>query len=162
MNDDHALPTEVTAGDPASPVGLCTLWTPQERILAAVPPELYVLCGNLYSRWGINLLVRSVLERASLRLLVVCGVDFRDSGAPLVALVERGLTSDGIIAGTDVQLEADLDASAVAAFRSQVDLLDLRGWTRGAEVAAGIRAALATPLAGGRVIRPAATASGDE
>src|SRR5689334_6915611 len=115
MNDNHALPTEVTAGDPASPVGLCTLWTPQERILAAVPRELYALCGNLYSRWGINLLVRSMLGRPRLRLLVVCGVDFADSGAALVALVERGLDVAGAVAGTDLRLEPDLDATAIAA-----------------------------------------------
>jgi hypothetical protein len=162
MNDNHALPTEVTAGDPASPVGLCTLWTPQERILAAVPRELYALCGNLYSRWGINLLVRSVLGRPQLRLLVVCGVDFADSGEALVALVEHGLDAAGAVAGTDLHLEPDLDAVAVAAFCAQVDLLDLRGWTRGADVAAAIPATLATARQGGRVIRPTAAETDDD
>src|SRR5689334_9463986 len=63
MAESAPYPDEVTLGDAASPVGLCTLWTRQERILRGVPPALYAVCGNLYSLWGISLLVRSMLAR---------------------------------------------------------------------------------------------------
>src|ERR671933_1909390 len=94
MDATAPIPDEVTLGNPASPVGLCTLWTRQERILRSVPPDLYAVCGNLYSLWGINLLVRSVLARPTIRYLVVCGIDFADSGRALVALVEEGTTPE--------------------------------------------------------------------
>ncbi|HZU05857.1 MAG TPA: DUF4346 domain-containing protein [Chloroflexota bacterium] len=146
-------PEGVTLGDPASPVGICTLWTRQERILRGVPRELYAACGNLYSLWGISLLVRSVLARPTLRYLVLCGVDYADTGHALVALVEQGLAPDGTIPGTEARLDADLDPAAVERFRRQLTLVDLRGCTDPARVAAAIRA-LPPPADGPRVLVP--------
>jgi hypothetical protein len=147
MDTAPAYPEEVTAGDPASPVAIVTLWTRQERILRGVPRELYAACGNLYSVWGIGLLVQSIVARPTIRYLVVCGVDFADSGRALVALCEQGLTADGTIVGTDTRLA--VDATTVDRFRRQVTLVDLRGCTRAAEVAAVIRALPGvTPAAG--------------
>jgi tetrahydromethanopterin S-methyltransferase subunit A len=131
---------DVTLGDPSSPVALCTLWTRQERILRGVPRELYAVCGNLYSLWGINLLVRGVLARPGLRYLVVCGIDYAETGRALVALAEQGTTPERLIVGTEVRLEPDLDEAAIARFRQQVTLVDLRGCTRADQVAAAIRA----------------------
>src|SRR5581483_1304352 len=105
----HAV-EELVLGDPASPVGLCTLWTRQERILRGVPRELYAVCGNLYSLWGISLLIRGVLARPTLRYLVVCGVDYADTGRALVALAAQGLASDGTLPGTAARLADDIDA----------------------------------------------------
>jgi hypothetical protein len=139
MADSAPYPDEVTLGDPASPVGLCTLWSRQERILRAVPRELYAACGNLYSLWGINVLIRSVLARPSLRYLVLCGVDYAGTGAALLALAEQGPGPDGALPGTDARLDVDLDAAAVARFRQQVTLVDLRGCTDGARIAETIR-----------------------
>jgi hypothetical protein len=139
MAESAPYPDEVTPGDPTSPVGLCTLWTPQERVLRGVPRELYALCGNLYSLWGISVLVRGVLARPTLRYLVVCGVDYADTGRALVALMVQGLTADGTLPGTTVHLADDLDAAALGRFRAQVSVVDLRGCTDAARVAAAIR-----------------------
>src|SRR4051812_39496325 len=105
-----SYPEEVSPGDPASPVGLCTLWTRQERILRGVPRELYAACGNLYSIWGISVLVSSLVAHPSIRYLVVCGVDFAESGQALVSLVRHGLGPGGVIVGTEHRLGASLDA----------------------------------------------------
>ena len=144
MADSAPYPDEVTLGDPASPVGLCTLWSRQERILRAVPRELYAACGNLYSLWGISVLIRSVLARPSLRYLVLCGIDYAGTGAALLTLVEQGPGPEGALPGTDARLDPDLDAAAVARFRQQVTLVDLRGCTDGARVAETIRELLAS------------------
>ncbi|HZR99468.1 MAG TPA: DUF4346 domain-containing protein [Chloroflexota bacterium] len=135
----HAV-EELVLGDPASPVGLCTLWTRQERILRGVPRELYAVCGNLYSLWGISLLIRGVLARPTLRYLVVCGVDYADTGRALVALAAQGLASDGTLPGTAARLADDIDAAAIGHFRQQVSVVDLRGCTDAARVAAAIQA----------------------
>jgi hypothetical protein len=139
MADSAPYPDEVTLGDPTSPVGLCTLWSRQERILRAVPRELYAACGNLYSLWGINVLIRSVLARPTLRYLVLCGIDYAGTGAALLALAEQGPGPDGALTGTDARLDPDLDAATVARFRQQITLVDLRGCTDGARVAERIR-----------------------
>src|SRR3954471_5388625 len=108
MDSSVLPPDELTLGDPTSPVGLCALWTRQERILRGVPRELYALCGNLYSLWGISVLVRGVLARPTLRYLVVCGVDYADTGRALVALVASGLAADGTLPGSTARLADDL------------------------------------------------------
>src|SRR5262245_17208036 len=144
MADSAPYPDEVTLGDPASPVGICTLWSRQERILRALPRELYAACGNLYSLWGISILIRSFLARPSLRYLVLCGIDYAGTGAALLALAQQGPGPDGALPGTDAHLDADLDAAAVARFHQQVTLVDLRGCTDGARVAATIRDLLAS------------------
>ncbi|HLH27253.1 MAG TPA: DUF4346 domain-containing protein [Chloroflexota bacterium] len=148
MAQSAPLPEDVTLGDPASPVGLCTLWTRQERILRGVPRELYALCGNLYSLWGISLLVRSMLAQPTLRYLVLCGVDYAATGRALVALVAHGLAADGTIPGTEARLAEDLDVAALARFRAQVTVVDLRGCTDAARVAAVIRALPPAPPRG--------------
>src|SRR4051812_19145249 len=139
MADSAPYPEEVTPGNPTSPVGLCTLWTRQERILRGVPRDLYALCGNLYSLWGISVLVRGVLARPTLRYLVVCGVDYGDTGRALVALAVQGLAADGTLPGTTVRLADDLDEAALGRFRAQVSVVDLRGCTDAARVAAAIQ-----------------------
>jgi tetrahydromethanopterin S-methyltransferase subunit A len=140
MAESAPYADELTLGDPASPVGLCTLWTRQERILRGVPRDLYAVCGNLYSLWGISLLVRGVLARPALRYLVLCGVDYADTGRALVALVAHGLAADGTLPGTEARLADDLDAAALHRFRQQVSVVDLRGCTDAVRVAAAIRA----------------------
>lgn len=146
MADSAPYPDEVTLGDAASPVGLCTLWTRQERILRGVPRELYAACGNLYSLWGISLLVRGVLARPTLRYLVLCGIDYAGTGRALVTLAREGVALDGTIPGTDVRLADDVNVAAVARFRQQVAIVDLRGCTDGGRVAVAIRALAPPPI----------------
>ena len=63
----------LTLGDPAAGVGVCTLWTPRERIAAGLTPGSFAVVGNLYSREGINLLLRNVLANPRVTHLVACG-----------------------------------------------------------------------------------------
>lgn len=54
-------------------VGLCTLWTPKNRYTDQLPHVAAI--GNLYSRFGIGILIRNVLATPSTRHIVVTGVD---------------------------------------------------------------------------------------
>ena len=60
-------------------------------------------------------LVRGVLARPTLRYLVVCGVDYAETGRAPVALVASGLVADGTLPGSTARLADDLDAAASAA-----------------------------------------------
>lgn len=53
--------SSLTVGDPANCVGICTLWTPQDKIARRLQPNEYGRIGNLYSRDGINHIIRNVL-----------------------------------------------------------------------------------------------------
>ena len=54
-------------------VGLCTLWTPKNKYTDQRP---YVeVIGNLYSRFGIGIMIRNVLATPSIHSIVITGVD---------------------------------------------------------------------------------------
>ena len=54
-------------------VGLCTLWTPKDRYLQQ-KPYVHVI-GNLYSYFGIGMLIRNVLATPSIHTIVITGKD---------------------------------------------------------------------------------------
>ena len=86
-------------GSPESGVGLCLLWTPQERVLPALDPAGYAVAGNLYSRDGVSFMVRNLLARPTITDIMLCGKDMTGSGAALAALLGAGLDERGRIAG---------------------------------------------------------------
>ncbi|MFL5801773.1 MAG: thymidylate synthase [Roseiflexaceae bacterium] len=65
-------PQDLVIGN-KSGIGLCTLWTPKNRYLAQLA-DVEVI-GNLYSRFGIGILIRNVLSTPSVRNIVITGVD---------------------------------------------------------------------------------------
>jgi thymidylate synthase len=117
----------LTVGDPAAGVGVCTLWTPRDRIARALDPGSYAAVGNLYSAEGIGLLIRNVLANPGVRHLVLCGVDLTGTGAALARLVEHGLGRDRRVVGDGTPLDPALPSEAVETFRRGVVLHDLRG-----------------------------------
>jgi thymidylate synthase len=79
-------------GDPASPVGVVTLWTLKEKVAARLDPADYAAIGQLYSpTQGLDYLVRNLLANPSIRYLVLTGQDLSGSGAALRAFFELGV-----------------------------------------------------------------------
>ncbi|MCU0490636.1 MAG: thymidylate synthase [Chloroflexaceae bacterium] len=130
------FPRNVTLGNPQAGVGLCLLWTPQDRVLPALPPGSFTLAGNLYSRDGISFLIRNVLARPTIRTLLLCGKDMTGSGAALVALMEHGLDAQHRIVGDGTRLHPELPAEAIDLFRHNVRLVDARDTMRPEAIAA--------------------------
>lgn len=54
-------------------VGLCTLWTPKSKYLAQL--DKVEVVGNLYSRFGIGILIRNVLATPTIKNIIVTGID---------------------------------------------------------------------------------------
>ncbi|MCP4990820.1 MAG: hypothetical protein GY928_33705 [Colwellia sp.] len=54
-------------------IGLCTLWTPKNKYLDQLPHVQVI--GNLYSQFGIGILMRNVLATPSIKTVVVTGKD---------------------------------------------------------------------------------------
>lgn len=129
-------------GAPTSSVGLCLLWTPQERVLPALERAHYAVAGNLYSGEGISYLVRNILARPTIRTLALCGRDLTGSGAALVALLEHGIDSEhrigGVAAatGTTIRLHRELPPAAIEQMRRGVQLVDARDRVRPEAIAA--------------------------
>ena len=59
-------------------VGLCTLWTPRSRYESL--QSWYGVCGQLYSTYGIGILMRNVLADENLSHLVITGKEIGNAG----------------------------------------------------------------------------------
>ncbi len=117
----------LTLGVPDHPVALCCLWMRQPRLAETISPDHYAVLGNLYSKDGINYLLRNVLARPTLRALVLCGPDLTRSGEALAALMRQGIDAQHRVIGSDAQIEPEIAREAVEDFRTHVRLYDLRG-----------------------------------
>lgn len=117
----------LTMGERDHPVALCCLWMKQTRVADSIPSALYSVLGNLYSKDGINYLLRNVLARPSIRALVLCGPDLTHSGAALVRLMQDGIDEHHRVRGDDAQIEPEISREGIDAFRTNVRLVDLRG-----------------------------------
>jgi len=98
-------------GNLASCVGIATLWTPVGRILADVPCKNYAVAGQLYTKRGVDFIVRNILANPQIRYLIVCGVERTGSGEALLNFQI-----------TDKTLE-----SSIELVRKNVRVIDLRG-----------------------------------
>lgn len=101
-------------GRPDSNVAVCTLWTEKEQLLSQIPKDYYAVLGTLYSKKGIEYLVRNTLANPNLRYLVVFGQDLADSGSVLMDL----------FSGSDI--DSSIAKEHLDVFRKQVKVIDLR------------------------------------
>lgn len=126
----------LTLGDPTASVGLCLLWTPQERVLPALMPQTYAIAGNLYSCEGISYLLRNVLAWPTIRTIVLCGKDLTKSGAALLALMHEGVDANHCILGAGTQLHKAISLAAIELFRQNVQVIDARDTLKPQAIAA--------------------------
>jgi thymidylate synthase len=114
-------------GDPESNVGVATLWTKKELIGETLDKSKYNLVGQLYSKKGINYIIRNILANPTTRTIVLCGSDLSGSGQALVNLIEKGLDAENKIIGVaDAYIEKEIPTEAIEAFRKNVKVIDLR------------------------------------
>jgi len=98
----------LTFGNPASRVGLVTLWTHQKHY-DDLDPALYHVRGNLYSPDGVNYIARNILAHPQIRALVICGSDgiLEDTGVRQ-ALLKWHITDPMIPAEEQVWLRENV------------------------------------------------------
>ncbi len=126
-------------GSSESGVGVCLLWTPQDRVLPALDPADYAVVGNLYSRDGVSFLIRTILARPTIRTILLCGKDATGSGATLAALLRDGLDAEGRVVGDGTRLHPEIPREAVELLRRSLTLHDARDTVRPEAIAARLR-----------------------
>ncbi len=114
--------------------GLCTVWNEPELIFnrSAVVQEKAAIVGTLYSRQGINIILRNLALNPQITTLIVWGngtlsnTQFGVAGkAVLEALWQNGLDADGTINGTQFKIEKEIDPAVVEKIRTNVTWRDL-------------------------------------
>ncbi len=117
----------LTFGDLDHPVAICSLWMKQTRLAEFLSPDSYSVLGNLYSKDGLNYLLRNVLARPTIRAILLCGPDLTQSGAAFAALMREGVDDQRRVGADTALIETEIPRKAIDDFRANVRLLDLRG-----------------------------------
>ncbi len=105
-------------GNLDSTVGIATGWTICDKIVTDIPKNLYAVAGQLYTKNGINFLVRNLLANKKIRFLLVCGQDRGGSEEEIAKLWSMG----------DIpSLEKEIDRASVKKMIENVSLINLSG-----------------------------------
>jgi tetrahydromethanopterin S-methyltransferase subunit A len=119
--------------DPQAPVAVSTLGSPAlaEELAARKPAGLAIVGKTETENIGLDKIVKNILANPAIRFLVVAGPETQghQSGRTLVALAENGVNGDGRVIGSPGKRPVlrNVAAEEIAAFRQQVQLIDLIG-----------------------------------
>jgi len=115
-------------GNLKSEVVLVTLWTPVKKIIDKIDKNLFCLAGQLYSKDGINYIIRNFLSHPTIYHLVVCGQDLSGSGRALVDFFKKGIDQDyNIIDNSFASIHKEIPKESLEILRQNVKIMDLIG-----------------------------------
>lgn len=111
-----------------SSVAIACLWTPKEAIERLVDADAYALLGQLYTKKGINYLIRNILANPTIDTIYLCGNDLMESGEAFLKFMKDGLTDDyNVIGDNTAEIETEIPVEAINLFREKIKVIDLRG-----------------------------------
>ncbi len=117
-------------GNPDSEIGIVCLWTPVEKIADNLDKNKFALAGQLYSKEGINYIIRNILANPKIRLLIICGEERVGSGDALMKLIDKGVDDNNKILETEMaQIHKEIPMRAIDSLRQNVKYLNLMGQT---------------------------------
>lgn len=115
-------------GNSKSEVAIITLWTPTKKITDKLNPDSFCVAGQLYSKEGINFIIRNILAKPSIRYLIVCGTELSGSGKALADFFEKGVDKEHNVVGNDfAQIHKEIPKEFLDMVRRSVKLENLTG-----------------------------------
>lgn len=118
---------QLIAGNLESNVGICTLWTPRVLIAEKLDVDSFAVCGQLYSKDGINFILRNILANPKIRKIVVCGLDRGQAGEAFLDFVNNGINDEYQSLNTNFYAHKEIDKQALELVRNSVEVIDMRG-----------------------------------
>lgn len=111
-------------GDFDSSVGVATLWMPKENVAGELKSSWYSVCGQLYTKRGINPLLRNILANPRIRHLVLCGADRQGSGEALLKFFKNGVDKKTwkIIGDSEALIDKELPLKALELVRRSISV----------------------------------------
>ena len=111
-------------GNPKSEAALITLWTPTRQITEKLDKNLFSAAGQLYSKSGINYIIRNILANPFIHYLIICGQDLSGSGQALINFFQKGIDSDYNILDADFALiDKEIPKQAIELVRKNVKII---------------------------------------
>ncbi|MBN1325832.1 hypothetical protein JW977_02525 [Candidatus Falkowbacteria bacterium] len=128
MNWPLYFKDKLIIGNPDSEIGIVCLWTPVNKIVDQIDNNLFALAGQLYSKEGINYIIRNIFANPKIRLLLICGEERTDSGNTLIKLIDKGVDAENKIVNTEfAQIHKEISKSKIDLFRHNVKCENLIG-----------------------------------
>lgn len=123
---------KLVLGNLKSNVGLVTLWTPVQTIVSKVNKEQFCLAGQLYSKRGINFIIRNILANPQIDTLVICGSNLSGSAEAMINFIKFGIDEEHNVINVDkAPIDKEIDSKALELFRTNVRIIDLVGEFKG-------------------------------
>jgi thymidylate synthase len=119
--------SQVILSNPGSNVAICCLWSKREQIASSLDPSNYCIVGNLYSRAGINAMLRNILANPLIRYIVLTGNSVTDSDDALHKFFTLGVNQEWKIIGNGGKIDQSFPHNVLEEIRNSVRLIDLRG-----------------------------------
>ena len=119
-------PDQLILGNLDCAVAICCFWMPRERLSRRLSSSSYCVLGNLYSRAGINAMLRNILAKPSIRYLVLVGNSLTDSDEALLNFFNSGVDARWRVVGNGAQIDRQLPLEALNDIRENVAVIDLR------------------------------------
>lgn len=111
-----------------SSIAIVTLWTPKDTVQKLVDPNSFLIMGQLYTKKGINYLLRNILANPVITDIFVAGNDLMESGETLLLFFKNGVDQNHKIIGDDsAELEKEIEFNSLEILRKNVKIHDLRG-----------------------------------
>ncbi len=114
---------QLIVGDIESNVGVATLWTEKELFKNHLHSKDYAAIGPLFSKDGINAMIRNVYANPNIQYLIVCGKDKTESGKNLLELSKTKSDFHKKFSF----LEKEIPEEALKLFFQKVKIIDLIG-----------------------------------
>ncbi len=117
-------------GNFESEIAVTTLWTPAKLIADKIDKNSFSVIGQLYSKEGINFILRNILANPRIRYIIVCGTELSGSGKALVDFFAKGVDKDNNIIDNDfAAIQKEISLEAIELVRKNVRCENLIGIT---------------------------------
>jgi thymidylate synthase len=117
-------------GKVESNIGICTLWTPKDSLCSSLNKKSFSICGQLYSKRGINFILRNILAKPIINTIILCGTDRSGSGETLLKLIKEGVGDNyQVIGDKNCEIHLEIDRESLEQFRKNITIIDKRGTT---------------------------------
>jgi thymidylate synthase len=115
-------------GNPDSDSAIATLWTPMNVVSKMADVSKVSIIGQLYTKRGINYLLRNVLLNPKIKRILLTGADLMGAGEDLVQLASKGLTLRSKVRPYQINwLDENISSDAVESFSRNVEIVNQIG-----------------------------------
>ncbi len=114
-------------------IGFCTVWNEAEAVFnkSKILQEKTAILGTLYSRSGVNIVLRNLALNPQIRKIILWGngglsnTQFGIMGSSLIKKIwQDGIESDGTVKGTQFKIEKEIDLKILNKIISNVEIFD--------------------------------------